>query len=1054
MTTSPVVHSLRILAIITCMFSVSPFPALGQTPTATVFVEVRDQTGAALPGVALTLTNQANGIGRAGVTSAEGTLVVPLLPAGTYTLTAALDKFKTEILRDIHVQAAVKSMLNVTLTPGDYTEQVVVRADSTTLRVGNSAVGQVFEGQTLLALPVNERDPMQFTYQAAGVATPAPGSRLSTQGNIGLNSSGAREASNNFLLDGVDNNDLFLDRLVVNPSLDAIQEFSLLQNTYDAEYGRSAGAQMNVVLKSGTSHLHGSAYEFFQDSALNAGNVFQPADQPKALLRDHQLGGTIGGPLGPRSESGRVRSFYFINVEGVRGREADTRLAHVPTAAERVGDFSHSSAVVDPFTGQPFPGNVIPAARLSAAGLATAALYPTPNRNAADANFVSSPVGERNAVQWTIKTDQHLWPESPFFVRYSFSRDNRALPFAAHGRNLPGFGVSVLDQGHNAAAGFTHAFSSRLFNDLRVGFNALHRDNAPQRAGTDGFTSLGITGPSLDDADRAYPTVVVPGYETLGDDPNLPVLRRTQTWHLSDSLTIDRNQHHVKAGAEFRHYDSDGYNHLFARGQTTFTGAYTHNPVADLLLGFPTISLLATNDNRQALRTWAANLFLQDDWRVTPTLTVNAGVRYEYNAPPTDADNRMAIFDVDQLRLTQVGTNGVSRSGLDSDFNNLAPRVGASWDLTGHGTLVLRGGYGIFYDSGTLIENSALYFNPPYFTLQLFFPGKQPLRLENPFPTGSGITPTPTINTLDPHFRNAYSHQASLGLERTFAETTLTARYVTTHGENMVRKRNVNQPIPGPGDLAARRPLQGFGDILLVESQASSSYHALQLSAVRRHSRNLSFRASYTFSKSMDDASAFLATDGDDNTPQNSRNLAAEWGPSDFDVRHRLVLTATYDVPALFSSPLLRDWQVSAIFTAQSGRPFTPRISYDNSNTGNVGGGTFAYDRPNELSSPPAAGVPFVTYDGRIFVVAAPNTFGNAGRNSLTGPGYASLDTVLSRRVTLTGARALELRLEIFNALNRGNYTLPDSFVDRATFGQYLSAFAPRQLQLAARFTF
>jgi hypothetical protein len=270
----------------------------------------------------------------------------------------------------------------------------------------------------------------------------------------------------------------------------------------------------------------------------------------------------------------------------------------------------------------------------------------------------------------------------------------------------------------------------------------------------------------------------------------------------------------------------------------------------------------------------------------------------------------------------------------------------------------------------------------------------------------------------------------------------------------MVRKRNINQPAPGSGDLDPRRPLQGFGDILLVESQASSSYHALQLSAVRRALHDLSFRAAYTFSKSMDDTSAFLATDGDDNTPQDSRNLAAEWGPSDFDVRHRLVVSLTYDVPKAGVSRLLRDWQISAIVTAQSGRPFTPRVSFDNSNTGNVGGGTFAYDRPNVLSTPPAAGVPYVTYDGRYFVVAPAGTFGDAGRNSLTGPGYASVDGVIARRISLAGRRALELRLEVFNALNRRNDTLPDSFVDRATFGQSLSAFPPRQFQLGARFSF
>ncbi|HEX6464703.1 MAG TPA: hypothetical protein VFZ98_09630, partial [Vicinamibacterales bacterium] len=273
-----------------------------------------------------------------------------------------------------------------------------------------------------------------------------------------------------------------------------------------------------------------------------------------------------------------------------------------------------------------------------------------------------------------------------------------------------------------------------------------------------------------------------------------------------------------------------------------------------------------------------------------------------------------------------------------------------------------------------------------------------------------------------------------------------------THGENMVRKRDINQPLPGPGALDSRRPLAGFGDILLVESQASSEYNALQLSAVRRALHSLSFQASYTWSKSMDDTSAFLATDGDDNTPQNSRNLAAERGPSDFDVRHRLVLTVTYNVPAITSSRLLRNWQVSAIVTAQSGRPFTPRVSFDNSNTGNVGGGTFAYDRPNLVTGTPPPGA--VSYDGQWFVIAPRYSFGDAGRNSLVGPGHATLDAMFNRRISAGGRRIVNLRLEIFNALNRKNLQLPDSFVDHVTFGQALAAYPPRQVQLVARFVF
>ena len=1027
----------------------SALAGAGQTAGGTLLVEVRDSGGAAVPGVLVTLAGQETGLERAGVTVEDGTAWLVRLSPGVYTLTAVRGGFKTEVIQRIQLEAAARGRITVQLKPGAYTEQVVVEADASTLRIGNSAVGAVFDSDTLLGLPVANREALEFAAQAPGMAPPAPGSRLSTQGNTGVNSAGAREAANNYLLDGVDNNDQFLNRLVINPSLDAIQEFSLLQNTYDAEHGRSAGAQLNMVLKSGTRRLHGTVYEFFRHSALDASNPLDTKDAEKPLSQRHQFGATLGGPL-------RLpQSFYFVSAEGINGREADTRQAHVPTAAERAGDFSASGvAIRDPATGLPFPGGVIPPSRFSAAGRAAADLYPIPNRADTQANFVASPLSGRGAGQFTVKTDHTVWRGSPLAFRYSFSRDARDAPFPVRQRNLPGFGISVLDQGQNFGAGLTRALTARTFNELRVGVNALRRENLPQSSGTNGFTALGLVGPPLAPADLGFPTLVVPGYETLGDDPNLPVVRRTRTIHVADALTFDRGRHHVKTGGELRAYRSDGYNHLFARGQATFGGAVSGLPLADLLLGLPSVTLIGVNDNRQALRTWAVNGFVQDDWRITPRVAVNLGVRYELNAPPYDADDRMRILNLSTLQLQPVGTDGVSRSGLRGDFNDVAPRLGVSWDLTGSGVWLVRGGYGIFYDAGTLIENSALYFNPPYFSLQLFFPGAQPLTLADPFPAGRGFSPRPSINSLDPAMRTGYSQQGTLGLEGIVAGTTTSVRYVTSHGRNLVRKRNLNQAVPGPGSIDSRRPLPGLGDVLLVESAASSSYHALEVSAVRRPRRSLSFRAAYTLANSMDDTSAFLATDGDDNTPQDSRNLAAEWGPSDFDVRQRFVLTAQWAGPRTSGWRVVRNWQASAVFSAQSGRPFTPRVSVDNSNTGNVGGGTFAYDRPNLVEGAPPTGVSVVSYGGRTFAIAPRFTFGNAGRNSLVGPAYAALDAMVSRSVSLGERRMLTLRLEIFNALNRTNYQLPDSFVDRATFGQSLAAFPPRQLQLAARFAF
>lgn len=1005
-----------------------------QTLAARLRVEVRDESHR--PVAAAQLLIESAGVAPlAASTGTDGTAVVSPR-AGLYSVTVTARGFRTVVIRDLRITDGVSATLPVQLSVGAFADQVVITASPSTQQLGVATAGRTLDAESLRAQPSAERDLLSFVQQAAGMSPPAPGSRLSTQGNTAVTSSGAREAANNFLIDGLDNNDLFLNRLIVNPSLDAVARITLRQNTYDAEFGRSAGAQVDMVLKSGTSVLAGSAYEFFRPS-------------PR-----HLFGATLGGPIGKRGST-----FFFASGEGIHARERDPRSAHVPTLAERAGDFSASGvSIVDPFTGAPFAGNIIPAGRISAASRAVSALYPAPNQSDTAVNFASSPEAVRSAASAALKADHRFSGDGLVSLRYSFSTDHRDFPFVARNRNLPGFGLTAIDRGHSIGLALTRALTPRLLHSLRAGVTFSRRDNLQGQRGTDGFAALGITGPSLAALDFGQPAILVSGFETLGDDANLPVVRRTRTMHVIDTLTFERGRHQIKAGAELRTFSSDGDNHLFARGRMSFSGAFTGNGFADLLLGYPSFSLLGVNDNRQALRTWAIDGFLQDEWRISARMTASAGLRYEFNAPPTDADNRMRVFDLDRLALVSVGQNGVSRSGLQSDLNNFAPRGGISWDLTGRGRSIARVGYGVFYDSGTLIENSALYFNPPYYALQLFFPtASSPLRIENPYPAGRGVSPVTTVNTVDQHFRTAYTHQVSASIEHGVGGMTATARYVGAFGRNLVRKRNINQPTPGPGAIDSRRPLSGFGDILLVESAARSTYHGLQLSLDRQMRNGLEAHVAYTLSRSMDDASAFLASDGNDNTPQDSRNLSAEWGRSDFDVRHRAVVSLTWTAEGESLPAWLRHWQLSALWTAQSGRPFTPRLSVDNSNTGNTGGATFASDRPNVLVGPAAPGQVTYAFGEATFVMPARYTFGNAGRNILTGPGYAALDALVSRRMDLGGAgghRAIELRLEGFNILNRRNAQLPDSFIDHATFGQSLATFSPRQMQLAVRFVF
>ena len=414
----------------------------------------------------------------------------------------------------------------------------------------------------------------------------------------------------------------------------------------------------------------------------------------------------------------------------------------------------------------------------------------------------------------------------------------------------------------------------------------------------------------------------------------------------------------------------------------------------------------------------------------------------------------MTTLDLASGQLDQVGTNGISRSGIRPDRNNVAPRIGASWHPT-PGTVV-RGGYGLFYDSGMLTVNTAQYFNPPQFNLRLFFPSAQRLlTLTDPFPLTAGFTPPPTLSVLSSNLVDAYLQHWNVAVQRDinfFGNVTLA--YAGSKGSHLIRPRNLNQATPGPGDVQGRRPYPMYSDILIVESEGRSQFHSFQLTFDRPLTRGMSLLAVYTLSKSTDDASAFLGTPADPNFPQNSRNPAAEWGPSSFDVRHRLTLAYIAQLPQ--GNVWTRNMQIEGITVIHTGQPFTPILRFDNSNTGNTGGSTAGSDRPNLVGDPELSNATAAEwFNISAFAVPPAFTFGNAGRNSVRGPGFASFDVAVSKRFPLRGSRALRIGVEAFNLFNRTNFNLPEHFVDEpSTFGRIFSAEAPRQVQVSARVTF
>ena len=904
----------------------------------------------------------------------DGRFRFPALPPGTYDLQPAAENLAAPAARvRVRVGTSVRLALRMELETVRF--QVEVTESTPVIEAGTAAIGTVIERNEMRNLPLNQRVFLPLTLLAGGTHSSAPGSELSTQNDSGFHVAGGREASNNFLLDGIDNNDLYINRIVVSPPLDTVREFRLHASGYKAEFGRNAGAQVNVVTRAGTLDWHGSAYHYLRNDALDARNFFDPADRPAPPYRRNQFGTALGGSLDSRT-------FLFGGLEGTRIRDAVTRTAAVPPPAFLAGDFSTApTAIIDPFAAAPFPDNRIPLDRQSTAGGALAGYWPEPNRSDRIQNFVSAPVGNSLVNQMAGRLDRDVGQQGRFFARYNLSHARTFDPFSDS--DIPGFGSFTLDRGQQLATSYSHAFDSSTLLEARAGFNRLQREVRHQNAGRDIAAEVGIPGLSKDPRFIGFPSVNVSGFASLADDAALPILRRSSTLHAAAHLTRAGNRHRWKWGAEHRRVSIDGTQGLFGRGQFNFLGAISQHPVSDLLLGYPTFSIRTKVDNDFRQRAGFWNAYAQDDWTVSDQLTLSLGLRYEYNAPAYDADDRFALFDLEAARLVQPESSALGRAGYAADRNNFAPRAGIAWNPSE--SLVLRAAYGVYFDSNVLEANSGMYFNPPYFDLQLFFPSASTLpSLGNPFP-GEGFAPPASVNALQPDFRAAYTQRWNAGFERALPGGIVArASYVGAKGSKLLRRRNLNQPAPGEGPVDSRRPTPGFANIVLFESGASSTYHSAVLAVERRFSGSVGFRAAYTLAKSIDDVSAFLGSAGDQSFPQDSHDFRAERGLSNFDQRQRLAVSLQYATP--HSHWLARGWRTYAIATFGSGRPLTPQLSEDNSNTGNTGG-IFGSDRPHLVGHPIAdSPQPEAFFVASAFSLPAPRTFGNAGRNILPAP--------------------------------------------------------------------
>lgn len=1022
-------NATALLALLWCTAPVS-----AQT-TGSVSGTIKDNSGAIVPGAAVTVENLETRASRTTSTDDAGRYEIALLPPGRYLIRAELQGFRTEERGDVTLQVSQNARLDFVMSIGSIEESVMVQGAAPLVDTRDAAMGQVIEQVKIVELPLNGRNFRDLGLIAPGVQPETQSSGLATRGG-GLYINGARIYDNNYLLDGFDNNDATTGEIMTFPSPDAIQEFKVLGASYGAEYGFASGGIISLISKSGGASYRGNAFGFLRNDAMDARNYFATST-PK--LDRRQGGGTVGGPLGGN------KVFFFGSYERTALEQGQPFTSNVPTDLQRAGNFGVMT-IRDPLTGQPFPGNAIPTSRINPVAQGMLALFPQEN-NPSDPsrNYLSSPDLLDDLHVATVKTDYNHSPSNTYSARYSVYWDTQSNPGA--------FPVVVTGvRKHNQALGltWTHVFGSRTVQEIRGGighvYNGMFRDDS---TATDWGAQLGIGG-TLQEAvpDRlglGPPVVTLTGYSGVNPNNN-PFIRTHNLRQASYVLAQSYGDHSIKLGGEVRTQQMALRDWRNPQGTFTFTGRYSGNAFADFLLGYPTQTTTFVGLVFMEQKEWQTGLFVQDEWRVSPRLTVNYGVRYEYQAPDEEVENRWGTFVPALGESVQVGTNGVPSSIRGAEKDNFAPRAGLVWDISGDASRALRAGYGIYYTS--FVHNIAFssYANTPLGRNRIFTSSTATpsISLSDPFPESFG-SDTVSTSGMDLDFPQGKVNRWSLDLQQELpGRSMVSVGYIGSRSVDLTRQYNINQPVLGPGSIASRRPFPGFGDITWTDGTGTATYNSMELKYQRRLHRGFDLLVSYTLSKAIDDG---VVSDDSGAGVLNSYDRDAERGLSAWDRRHRFVTSGSYLLP--FENLFAREWQVSAIVTLTSGSPFTPTLSQDIAGIGNLGN-----QRPNLVGDPTLRGDERSVdrwFNTSAFAIPAAGTFGNAGRNILIGPGTKTVDMAVSRRFSLPRNASLQVRVEMFNLLNHANFRLPNRTVDSPQFGAIFGAAAARQGQVGLK---
>ena len=1046
-----------------------------QVATGTILGNVKDNTGAGVPGAQVTATNLGTQVSRTTVTDAEGQYSLPLLSVGNYKLDVTLSGFKNFVQTGILLEVGRNARVDAVIEPGRIEEVVSVVADAPLVETNTAALSRTVGQNEVLNLPLVNRDLYSLLSITGGVTSNDNSNSLGGPEQLTTinGSQKAQTGTVSFQLDGGNNTAGLRGTGNPAPNPEAVQEFRVITNSYSAEYGRYPAGVVDVVTKSGSNEIHGAAFEFFRNEKLNAKRWAPPGGtSARDPLDRNQYGAAGGGPLR------KDKTFFFASYSGLRQEETYYRnTAVVPTDRERAGDFSQSAIKPrDPLTNATFTGDLIPTSRLDAAALTIQTQF-VPAANLANNFFEVRRPDPLDTDEATFKFDHYLSPTHSIAVGYFFLTGKDTQPLSGTG-NIPWVDRDFEWKQHNVNIADTWTLGPSTINQARVTYMRQFggRVNNPTTSLGDLNSKFTIQG------DPTLPRLTVSGYFTgqtsiAGPDAGSNYIA------VKDSLSVNHGDHAFKFGGEVW-YEKIVHDTLLDNyGVFAFNGSKTGNAYADFLLGLPSTMTqdapVRKTDNGSYI-----SLFAQDDYRIHARVTLNLGVRYDLQFPFVDPENRKLAFVPGEqsqvspnapLGLLFPGDPGISRGIVKTDMNNIAPRLGLAWDPKGDGRMSVRAAAGVFYGSITGNEWNTTADNQP-FTVRQSFPTVK--TLSDPYGNlPGGVSPFPFVyDPASPRFTLPaqvfgpsldfvwpYAYQMNLTIEKEiFDRFSVTASYVGALGRNLPASVDRNYPVFGAGattaNVNARRPYMPgvIGQARVLESTFTSDYHALQLSAERRGLR-FSSKAYYTFGKALEDLDY---QGGGLPAVQNSNRIELERGRTSADRRHSFVLSGIWR-PDYFSDSkpvvkmLLNGWTVSTIITLQSGSPLTISSGQDRNLDGITTDRADLVGDPHLDSGRSRDELIAQWFNIAAFAQPALGQDGTAGRSIIDGPGYRNVDLGLFRDVGLGGGTRVQVRVEATNIFNTVNLQNPDTSLSAAaTFGRIRSARDMRRIQLGARFSF